>query len=201
MDRLNPSIDWPSNSLTLSSPAVTIRGCTEPRSLRHPLNPSAPRPRISVVSSLQALTDFSDTEDSLYCLWISPATNTPVASVDTAIKVDRSRLQHLRALFFEDVLPSYSDVFPDELPPGLPPHRAVDHEIDLLPGSSPPNRPPIPLSPSEHAELSKVLDDLLSKGFIEVSKSPFGAPVFFVRKKEGSLRLVVDYRLLNLQTI
>lgn len=101
----------------------------------------------------------------------------------------------------KDILPSYSDVFPSDLPPGLPPHRAVDHEIELMPGASPPNRPPIPLSPAESAELESLLDDMLSKGYIEPSKSPFGAPVFFVRKKEGSLRLVVDYRLLNNLTI
>ena len=88
----------------------------------------------------------------------------------------------------------YRDVFPDKLPDGLPPSRDVDHRIELTPGAVPPSRPTIRLSASELAELKKQLEELLRAGFISPSKSPFGAPILFVKKKDGSMRMCVDYR-------
>jgi len=102
---------------------------------------------------------------------------------------------------FADLIREYSDVFPDELPDGLPPQRAMDFEINLVPGASPPAKAPYRLSHDELAELKKQLDELLAKGFIEPSVSPFGAPVLFVKKKDGSSRMCVDYRMLNEVTI
>ena len=99
------------------------------------------------------------------------------------------------------LLTEFSDVFPDELPAGLPPQRDVDHKIELEPGSAPPTKPPYRMSPTELDELKKQLAELSSKGFIQASKSPFGAPVLFVKKKDGSKRLCVDYRALNKVTI
>ena len=91
----------------------------------------------------------------------------------------------------------FSDVFPTELPNELPPERSVDHSIDLFPGSEPPFKATYRLSYPEMDELKKQLAELLTKGFIRPSTSPFGAPVLFVHKKEGTLRLCVDYRVLN----
>jgi len=87
------------------------------------------------------------------------------------------------------------------LPNQLPPQRNVDHAIDLIPGSEPPSRPTYRLSYVEMDELKKQLANLLAKGFIKPSTSPFGTPVLFVHKKEGTLRLCVDYRALNKITI
>ena len=99
------------------------------------------------------------------------------------------------------VLHEFMDVFPSELPEGLPPKRGVDHRIELKPGSSPTSRPTFRMSPSELDELKKQLSELSDLGFIQPSKSPFGAPVLFVKKKDGSMRMCVDYRQLNEITI
>jgi hypothetical protein len=101
----------------------------------------------------------------------------------------------------ESLLDEFSDVFPADLPPGLPPERSVDHRIELIPGAAPPNRPIIRMSQQEPDSLREQLDDLLAKGFIRPSVSPFGSPVLFVKKKDGSLRLCVDYRALNSLTV
>jgi len=101
----------------------------------------------------------------------------------------------------QELLSRYQDVFPDDLPKDLPPSRNVDHHIEVLPGSTPPTRPTYQLSLTEMDELRRQLDDLLERGFIRPSKSPYGAPVLFVRKKEGDMRMCVDYRALNKQTI
>lgn len=99
------------------------------------------------------------------------------------------------------LLKEYSDVFPDDLPASLPPHRDVEHKIDLEAGSVPPHRPTFRMSPKELDELKKQLADLTAHGFITPSKSPYGAPVLFVKKKDGSVRMCVDYRALNKITI
>ena len=74
---------------------------------------------------------------------------------------------------------------------------AADHEIQLEAGAIPPSRPTYRLSKPEMDELQRQLTEMLKKGLIEPSKSPFGAPVFFVKKSDGSLRMVCDWRQLN----
>ena len=98
------------------------------------------------------------------------------------------------------VVRDFSDVFPDDLP-GLPPHRQVEFGIDLTPGAAPIARAPYRLAPPEMQELSSQLQELLEKGFIRPSSSPWGAPILFVKKKDGSLRMCIDYRELNKVTI
>ena len=100
-----------------------------------------------------------------------------------------------------ELLKQYDDVFPEDLPPGLPPKREVDHKIELLPGTRPPSRPTYHMSAAELTELKKQLDELIAAGFIQPSKSPFGAPILFVKKKDGTTRMCVDYRALNEITI
>jgi len=95
----------------------------------------------------------------------------------------------------------YSDVFLDGLPPGRPPERKVTHEIPLLPDSPPQFRGIFRLSQLELHELRKQLSQLLKDGKISPSTSPYGAPVLFVTKKDGSLRMCIDYHALNSQTI
>lgn len=77
----------------------------------------------------------------------------------------------------------------------------MDHEIELLPGVKPPAKGPTRMAPPELAELRKQLKELLDSGFIKPSKAPFGAPVLFQKKDDGSLRLCVDYRALNKVTV
>jgi len=98
------------------------------------------------------------------------------------------------------VLEDYPDVL-SGLPSGLPPKRAVDHSIDVEPGQSVPLRGIYPLSSIELEELHKQIDELIQKGFIRPSVSPYGGPILFVKKKSGELRMCVDYRMLNKITI
>jgi hypothetical protein len=98
------------------------------------------------------------------------------------------------------VVKDFPDVFPEELP-GLPPDREVEFVIELTPGTAPISKAPYRMAPAELRELKEQLQDLLDKGFIRPSASPWGAPVLFVKKKDGSMRLCIDYRELNKVTI
>ncbi|GJV73423.1 putative reverse transcriptase domain-containing protein [Tanacetum coccineum] len=94
----------------------------------------------------------------------------------------------------------FPDVFPEDLP-GLPPARQVEFQIDLVPGATPVARAPYRLAPSKMKELSEKLQELSDKGFIRPSSLPWGAPVLFVKKKDGSFRMCIDYRELNKLTV
>ena len=98
------------------------------------------------------------------------------------------------------MLTAFSDVFAP-LPAGLPPARQVDHTIELQPGAQPCWRLTFRMSPLELKEVRKQLDDLLEKGWIRPSQSPYRAPILLVGKKKGTLRMCVDYRELNKQTV
>ena len=98
------------------------------------------------------------------------------------------------------VVREFLDVFLDDIA-GLPPDREVEFTIDLIPGTEPISIPPYRMAPAELRELKAQLEELLSKGFIRPSIFPWGAPVLFVKKKDGSLGLCIDYRQLNKVTI
>nr|GFD47486.1 putative reverse transcriptase domain-containing protein [Tanacetum cinerariifolium] len=98
------------------------------------------------------------------------------------------------------VIRNFLEVFPEDLP-GLPPPRKVEFRIDLIPGATPVARAPYRLAPSELKELSEQLKELSEKGFIQPSSSPWGAHVLFVKKKDGSFRMCIDYQELNKLTI
>jgi hypothetical protein len=97
------------------------------------------------------------------------------------------------------VVCEYPDVFPNELQ-GMPPDRDIEFAIELQPGTTPISKRPYRMPRAELAELKKQLQELLDKGFIRPSTSPWGCPALFVKKDE-SLRLCVDYRRLNAVTI
>ena len=119
------------------------------------------------------------------------------ATQGSATAAEAATLDRLRV----SVVDEYRDVFPDELPPGLPPRREVDHKIELTPGAQPTSRPTFRMSAWELSELKKQLDELTKSGFIQPSKSPFGAPILFVKKKDGTMRMCIDYRALNEITV
>nr|GEV16462.1 putative reverse transcriptase domain-containing protein [Tanacetum cinerariifolium] len=98
------------------------------------------------------------------------------------------------------VIRDFPEVFPKDLP-GLPPPRQVEFRIDLVPGAAPTARAPYRLALSEIRELLEQLRELLEKGFIRLSSSTWGAPVLFVKKKDGSFRMCIDYRELNKLTV
>ena len=98
------------------------------------------------------------------------------------------------------VVKEFADLFPEELP-GMPPERELEFTIDLKPGTEPIARTPYRMSTQELQELKMQLKELLDLGLIHPSVSPWGAPVVFIRKKDGSWRLCIDYRQLNKATI
>ncbi|GJW36047.1 reverse transcriptase domain-containing protein [Tanacetum coccineum] len=106
---------------------------------------------------------------------------------------DKSKEKQLEEV---PIVQDFPEVFPEDLP-GIPPTRQVEFQIDLIPGAAPVARAPYRLAPSEMKELSDQLKELSDKGFIRPSSSPWGAPVLFVKKKDGSFRMCIDYRELN----
>jgi hypothetical protein len=95
----------------------------------------------------------------------------------------------------------FADVFSKESASALPPRRPYDHQIPLEPGTTPPFGPLYSLSEVELKALDEYIKENLSKGYIQASTSPAGAPILFVKKRDGSLRLCVDYRGLNKITV
>ncbi|GJW57701.1 putative reverse transcriptase domain-containing protein [Tanacetum coccineum] len=105
-------------------------------------------------------------------------------------KSDEKRLEDI------PVIREFPEIFPEDLP-GLPPVHQVEFQIDLIPGAAPVVRVPYILAPSEMQELSNQLQELADRGFIRPSTSPWGAPILFVKKKDGSFRMCIDYQELN----
>ncbi|GJS41752.1 hypothetical protein Tco_0566795, partial [Tanacetum coccineum] len=120
-----------------------------------------------------------------------------LAHVTTKETEDKSGEKRLEDV---PIVRDFPEVFPEELS-GLPLTRQVEFQIDLMPGAAPVARAPYRLAPSEMKELSEQLQELSDKGFIRPSSSPWGAPVLFVKKKDGSFRMCINYRELNKLTV
>ncbi|GJS92666.1 putative reverse transcriptase domain-containing protein [Tanacetum coccineum] len=117
-----------------------------------------------------------------------------VTTKETEGKSEKKRLKDV------PIVRDFPEVFPEELS-GLPPTRQVEFQIDLIPGAAPVARALYRLAPSKMKELPDQLQELSDKGFIRPSSSPWGAPVLFVKKKDGSFRMCIDYRELNKLTV
>ncbi|GJZ90052.1 putative reverse transcriptase domain-containing protein [Tanacetum coccineum] len=120
-----------------------------------------------------------------------------LAQISAKKEEDKSEGKKLKDV---PIVRDFPGVFPEDLP-GLPPARPVEFQIDLIPGAAPVARAPYRLAPSKMKELSEQLQELSDKGFIRPSSSPWGAPVLFVKKKDGSFRMCIDYRELNKLTV
>nr|GEV88763.1 putative reverse transcriptase domain-containing protein [Tanacetum cinerariifolium] len=116
-----------------------------------------------------------------------------LAHVTTKEVKDKSKKKRLENV---PIVQNFPEVFSKDLS-GLPLTRPVEFQIDLVPGAAPVARAPYRLAPSEMKELSEQLKELFDKGFIRPSSSPWGAPVLFVKKKDGSFRMCIDYQELN----
>jgi len=99
------------------------------------------------------------------------------------------------------ILQEFDDVFPQELPPGLPPLRGIEHRIDLIPGAPLPNRAAYRTNPEETKEIERQIRDLLDKGYVRESLSPCAVPVILVPKQDKSLRICMDCRPINANTV
>lgn len=179
-----PAIGWRDRKLYLScgGKRVVIQGetlCTVGRNV--------PKPVIQMVSLHQILNDYKckHTEGVLFLIREKQAVNV-------------THEQAPRSQELEELLSEYQDVLVDGLPPGLPPKRSIDHKIELLPGADmPPHRACYRMSPLELEESRNQVEDYLARGYIRPSLSPYGAPILFARKKNGKLRMCIDYRALN----
>ncbi|GJP55920.1 hypothetical protein CLOM_g14935 [Closterium sp. NIES-68] len=127
-------------------------------------------------------------------------TNTGFLAIATEVETDGEKTSEPPGKI-KEILKEFQDILPDDLPDELPPYRMHQHEIVEEPGLKPTFRAPYRLSPRELADMKKQIEYLLAKGLIRPSTSPYGAPVLFTPKPDGSLRMCIDYRALNKQTI
>ncbi|KAJ9529794.1 hypothetical protein QJQ45_022194 [Haematococcus lacustris] len=179
---INPRIDWKAN-------IMRFRYAGRPHTLRPPVKqPGTTNTSGSplLISSAQLRTAISD-KCPVFLVSITPADS----NAETCHQV----------LDCSPIVQEYADVFPSDLPHGLPPERSVDHRIELQQAKPPPARPIYNVSSSELAELKQQIGELLDKGFIRPSTSPYASGVLLVRKKDGSFRMCIDYRPLNRLTI
>ncbi|GJR54041.1 putative reverse transcriptase domain-containing protein [Tanacetum coccineum] len=126
---------------------------------------------------------------------VNPDNNVVTANITATKDEDKSKEKRLEDV---PVVQEFPKVFPEDLP-GIPPTRQVEFRIDLVPGATPVARVPYRLAPSKMKELAEQLQELMDKGFIRPSSSPWGAPVLFVKKKDGSFQMciVTDLELLR----
>jgi DNA-binding Xre family transcriptional regulator len=167
----NPSINWRQNTLTFRYGTKTIEVAADTRN--NQLQPSCN----SIFISRQQLSKVAK-DGQVFAIHLNTLEE---------IKEETKTPE------VQKILQKYQDVFPKSLPDTLPPKRSVDHAIQVVPGTEPPHRPVYRMSCEELDELKRQLTDLLQKGFIRPSTSPYGASVLFVHKKEGTLRLCIDY--------
>ena len=173
----NPKICWRTNILTI--PTSSNRGYVTLR--HHQAEPNGTTPFLSAAQVRRAARHGAE----LYLI-ATQATNTQSTSSSGAIP----RNEHAHCA--KSILQEFKDVFPDALPSNPPPKRSIDHQIPLQPDAQPQSRPCYKLSFEQQAELRKQLQEGIDEGWIRPSKSPFGAPVIFVKKKDG-----IDYRAIN----
>ena len=189
LTRNNPDINFKTNEMKLENEIIQMTSEPSPQNCPS----SSPAIESLMISGTQAKHALRSGAQG-YLAWVS------TVEQDTS-KVKPTCSEQQLAHELEDLLSEYQDLFPDELPDALPPERSVDHEIDVECGAKPPSRPAYRLPKPELDELQKQIAELLEKGFLKPSKSPYGAPVFFVKKADGSLRMVCDWRDLNKITI
>src|SRR4051812_26609626 len=116
-------------------------------------------------------------------------------------EVTKINTPHKLPLVLSSLLQEFQDVSPDELPPGLPPIRGIEHQIDLIPGAPLPNRAPYRTNPEETKEIQRQIQELLDRDHIRESLSPCDVPFILVHKKDGSSRMCTDCRAINNITI
>ncbi len=197
--RVDPDINWRTDTVTFNFQGQqhTLRGECD--------GPSDPTCGGMCISALQFKRMLRHKDVQTWLCVINDVLHTPDAAPagdTTGEQRDAAAPLVVNQAALAALLEQFQDVLggiPSSAP--MPPQRAVDHGIQLVPGAEPANRGVIRLAQPELEELRKQLTELLEKGYIRPSLSPFGAPVLFAKKKDGTLRLCIDYRRLNAVTI
>jgi hypothetical protein len=190
LSSVNPEIDWKNRRLTIQQ---------EGRQIILADNMTKEEWDMGLISATQLKSLAAKGEEIfLVHVFASDEEGGPLAvtTPEKATLEDISLSPSAKALLQE-----FESVFPKELPAGLPPQRSVDFTIETEPNHQPPFRPIIRLPAPDQDECNSQVKGLLEKGFIRPSQSPYGAPVLFAKKKDGTLRMCVDYRALNKITI
>lgn len=185
----NPGIDWVANEVKLVKKGVEY-ALVAPK-----LNDNSPS--VALLSALQLKREIRKGAVAYLAVLTESSEDPTIKAIDD-IPLSDSDLAWSRRL--REVLKQHRQVF-DKLPKHLPPKRDVDHKIELEPNSKPPFMAVYKMSPLELEEVKRQLTQLLEMDFVQPSKSPYGAPILFVRKKNGKLRMCIDYRALNKITV
>ncbi|GJV27580.1 hypothetical protein Tco_1384028, partial [Tanacetum coccineum] len=166
--------------------------------LRTDTSLNCPNPVLAIKGNHDQGNNGNQARDSAFDIGTAKAQQDPNVMTSTFSFIDH----FLPELKLEDIpnVRNFPSVFPEDLP-GLPSFREVEFRIDLVPEAMPIAKSPYRLAPTEMQELSNQLKELQEKGFIRPSSSPWGAPVLFVKKKDGSFCMCIDYRELNKLTI
>jgi hypothetical protein len=186
LSRINPDIDFAANTITFTH-----------RRQRHfwqclsDSRPTTLKPLSAVQLNRVLRKNPSAQVYACYVRQTEDGVETEIKETTAADAADMTK----------NIMKDYEDVFPDKLPPGLPPERSVDHRIELEPGAKPTSRPDYKKSLPEYDEMQRQINQMLENGEIQPSVSPYGSPVLFVKKQDGSLRMCIDYRALNKQTV
>ena len=182
---VNPSIDWVTGSMKFVHDARD-----------HTLNPMVSdmheKDTIAMLCSARAVARSIRKGAEVFLCLVRPADTTSSESAQppgVLNSISNSKISRLNSKIQRLVQQYLHNVFPDELPGGQSPQTPITHAIDLEAGKTVRSRPPCKMSQKELQELRKQLDELLAKGFIKPSTSPFGAPVLFVKKKDGTRRM------------
>ena len=187
LTKKNPEIDWQRNTTTFQWQGTTIQ-----LTIKEEMQPGA---RLEI-SAIQLKRLMKTNPEGVICV-----IREEDEDKEEPKKTPKEQIRELDIPpEMKNILQLHVDVFED-LPDGLPPQRPVDHEIPLEPGTQPIYQRTYKMGELELRELRAQLEMYLKKGWIKPSTSPYGAPILFVKKKDGGLRMCVDYRGLNAVTI
>ena len=205
----NPDIDWVNHKMTMigNSGHWKCMSVVIPMHGQPPVVEEPKKRNIKIISYRQ-LYHHMQAFDYMYTIKLNLCPHHKhEGSHEHKTQMHQLHLDHLSALDatvpldsrVEALLKEYDDIF--AAPSGEPPVRDIEHTIELEAGTEPMSKAPYRLAPVELEELHKILDELLEQGRIRPSCSPFGSPVLLIKKKDGGLRLVIDYRALNSRTV
>ncbi|XP_074288847.1 uncharacterized protein LOC141613996 [Silene latifolia] len=159
-----------------------------------PMTPKAIRSMYSVRGKKASLTMFVNQKVVEHVL-------NEGGNVYALLAINQSQPQVSEHGAINDLLLEFNDVFPEDLPTGLPPIRGIEHQIDLIPGAPLPNKGAYRSNPEETKEMQRQIDELMQRGYVRESLSPCAVPVLLVPKKDGSWRMCIDSRVVNNITI